>query len=132
MLAPRLSSQAIEILKKWEESKKNNRFVFDFLPANFVFCKDNEKELKMKINSATRVINQSLNHIGKEIGLPFSLSIHVARHTFCVMALSCSMSLHIVSQLMGHATIEATEKTYARYLEKTVDAELSKLDKIYK
>lgn len=131
-LAPRLSSQAIEILKKWEESKKNNRFVFDFLPANFVFGKDHEKELKMKINSATRVINQSLNHIGKEIGLPFSLSIHVARHTFCVMALSCSMSLHIVSQLMGHATIQATEKTYAKYLEKTVNEELSKLDKIYK
>ena len=71
----------------------------------------------MKINSATKTINTSLNYIGKAIELPFSLSIHVARHTFCVKALSSSMSLHIVSQLMGHSSTLATEKTYAHYLE---------------
>ena len=131
-ISPRLAPQAIEILKKWKEKEINNRFVFNFLPENFIFGKSTEAKLKMKINSATKTINTSLNYIGKAIELPFSLSIHVARHTFCVKALSSSMSLHIVSQLMGHSSTLATEKTYAHYLEDTIDGELKKLDNIYK
>ena len=85
----------------------------------------------MRINAVDRTINTSLNHIGEQLGLPFSLTIHVARHTFCVKALSAGMSLHLVSQLMGHSSILATEKTYARYLDSTVDREMDKLVGIF-
>ena len=85
----------------------------------------------MRINAVDRTINTSLNHIGKQLGLPFSLTIHVARHTFCVKALNAGMSLHLVSQLMGPSSILATEKTYARYLDSTVDREMDKLVGIF-
>ena len=130
-VSPRLPQDAIDILEKWKERNLNERFVFNYLPSSFVFSKENSHELKMKINTADRTINISLNHIGKKLELPFKLTIHVARHTFCVKALNSGMSLHVVSQLMGHSSILATEKTYARYLDGTIDKEVEKLTSIF-
>ena len=130
-VSPRLPEQAVEILQKWQARHLNERFVFNYLPQDFVFSKETSHALKMRINAVDRTINTSLNHIGKQLGLPFSLTIHVARHTFCVKALNAGMSLHLVSQLMGHSSILATEKTYARYLDSTVDREMDKLVGIF-
>ena len=130
-VSPRLPQEAIDILQKWQKRGLNDRFVFNYLPADFVFSKENSRELKMKINTADRTINVSLNHIGNKLKFPFKLTIHVARHTFCVKALNSHMSLHVVSQLMGHASILSTEKTYAQYLDETIDDEISKLSSIF-
>lgn len=130
-VSPRLPQEAIDILKKWQKRKLNERFVFDYLPVDFVFSKENSHKLKMKINTADRTINFSLNYIGEQLKFPFKLTIHVARHTFCVMALNSGISLHVVSQLMGHSSILATEKTYAKYLDGTVDDEIKKLSNIF-
>lgn len=133
-ISPRLSQQAIDILTEWQARNLNDRFVFNYLPADFVFDKSKERsrELKMKINTADRTINVSLNHIGKKLNFPFPLTIHVARHTFCVKALSSGMSLHLVSQLMGHSSILATEKTYSEYLDETIDREVEKFYNLFK
>lgn len=130
-VSPRLPQEAIDILMKWQQRELNNRFVFNYLSDDFVFSKDNSHALKMRINAVDRTINISLNHIGDKLGFPFKLTIHVARHTFCVKALNSGMSLHVVSQLMGHSSILATEKTYARYLDGTIDKELDKLKEIF-
>lgn len=130
-VSPRLPQEAIDILQKWQKRNLNERFVFDYLPADFVFSKEHSRDLKMKINTADRTINNSLNHIGEKLKFPFKLTIHVARHTFCVMALNSGISLHVVSQLMGHSSILATEKTYAKYLDGTVDDEINKLINIF-
>lgn len=130
-ISPRLPEQAITILNKWKARQLNKRFVFNYLPENFVFSKETSGDLKKRINVVDRTINISLNKIGKNLKLPFSLSIHVARHTFCVKALGAGISLHLVSQLMGHQSILATEKTYANYLDKTIDTEISKIDGLF-
>lgn len=129
-IKPIISNKGIEILEEWKKKKLNKTFVFNLLPPDFNI--DDEKELRKAINRADRTINQSLNHIGKQIELPFKLTIHVARHTFCVYALSKGLSLHFVSQIMGHASILATEKTYAHYLKSTVEHETEKLEELYK
>ena len=54
--------------------------------------------------------------------LHFSLSMHVARHTFAIWALNDrDISLHLVSRMLGHKSIESTEKNYARFLKDKVD-----------
>lgn len=130
-VSPRLPQEAIDILLRWQAKNLNNRFVFNYLSEDFQFSRDNQHALKMRINAVDRTINVSLNHIGEKLEFPFSLTIHVARHTFCVKALKAGMSLHVVSQLMGHASILSTEKTYARYLDDTIDSELDKLKEIF-
>ena len=128
----RLNSTAMQILRKWQDKGRNPRFVFDLLPADFKFTDRSnqercDKELKMKIASKNRTIGQSLRAIGEKIGVEgFNLSMHVARHTFAVYALNppISMSLHLVSRLLGHSSIVATEKNYAKFLPETISEEV--------
>lgn len=81
----------MEILERWRKKGLNSRFVFDLLPEEFKFTdKENqtkcEHELKMKISSKNRTIQQSLNKIGREIGIEGFMSMHIARHTFAIVS----------------------------------------------
>lgn len=128
----KLNQTAMQILYKWQDKGYNSRFVFNLLPVDFKFTnKDNQeqcdRELKMKIASKNRTIGQSLRAIGEKIGVEgYNLSMHIARHTFAVYALNppISMSLHLVSRLLGHSSIVATEKNYAKFLPETISEEI--------
>ena len=69
-----------------------------------------------KIASKNRIIQTSLRSIGEKMNLPFSLTFHVARHTFAVLALRQNKNIYTVSKLLGHTSIRATEMTYANFL----------------
>lgn len=114
-----LTEPAIVILKRWQSKNYNKRFVFDLLPENYNLT--NEADLDMRRKSKNRTIQVSLNALGFKIGLPFSLTMHVARHTFAVMALNRGISLHMISQLLGHGSIITTEKVYAQFLPDTIN-----------
>lgn len=127
-----LNQYAIAILNKWKAMNRNPRFVFDLLPVDFQFEADGDREeadkrLKNSIASKNRVIQTSLNEIGIKLGLDFGLSMHVARHTFAIWALNDrDISLHLVSRMLGHKSIEATEKNYAKFLKDKVDEVIEK------
>ena len=78
-------------------------------------------------NNATKCINQSLAVVGENLEFKFSLTMHVARHTFAVMALNKGLSMSVVSRLLGHGSTDITEKVYARFLPETLSTELNKL-----
>ena len=103
-----LTEPAIAILKRWQKKQYNKRFVFDLLPENYDLT--NEADLDMRRKSKNRTIQVSLNALGYKIGLPFNLTMHVARHTFAVMALNRGISLHMISQ-----------KVYAQFLPDTIN-----------
>ncbi len=127
-----LNQYAIAILNKWKAMNRNPRFVFDLLPVDFQFEADGDREeadkrLKNSIASKNRVIQTSLNEIGIKLGLDFGLSMHVARHTFAIWALNDrDISLHLVSRMLGHKSIEATEKNYAKFLKDKVGEVIEK------
>ena len=114
-----LTEPAIAILERWRKKGYNKRFVFDLLPENFDLS--DEAELDMKRKSKNRTIQMSLNVLGQKIGVPYNLTMHVARHTFAVMALNRGISLHMISQLLGHGSIITTEKVYAQFLPTTIN-----------
>jgi integrase len=72
--------------------------------------------------------------------LPIPLTMHVARHTFAVLALNHKVkqddgkevkkpiSMSVLSRLLGHATTDTTEKVYAEYLQDTLKDEVEKLN----
>ena len=65
-----------------------------------------------------------VNEVGNKMGLPFHLTMHVARHTFAVMALNRGVTIHMISRLLGHSSIITTEKVYAEFLPDTVTEEV--------
>ncbi len=118
-----LTESALRILELWKNKNYNNRFVFNLLPVDFDLRDEAELD-RQRINRNT-ALKTSLMEIGNKMNLPFNLTIHIARHTFAVMALNKkNVSLHIISKLLGHSSITVTEKVYAKFLPKTINDEV--------
>ena len=91
------------------------------------FDLNDEAELKRQRINRNTPIKTSLHEIGRKLDLPFSLSFHVARHTFAVLSLNRDknpLSVHVISRLLGHSSLLVTEKVYARFLPKTLEQDL--------
>ena len=114
-----ISPGALEILLRWKSYHYNERFVFNRLPEDFDLA--NERQLFMARNAKDKGINRILSTIGRNSKMPIKLTMHVARHSFAVMCINNGMSLHMVSKLLGHSSIAATEKTYAEFLKEKVN-----------
>lgn len=115
-----LNDGAIAILRKWQG--RHDRFVFGLLDDTFDLT-DKEELKRMRLNK-NRGIKTSLKTLGDKINLPFNLGMHVARHTFAVMALNKGIDVHKISKLMGHSSIMVTEKVYAQFLPSTLEDEV--------
>ena len=109
-----LTDSALEILERWKKRKLNRRFVFGLLAEDFDIT--DVAALDTARVSKNKAIQTSLRGLGDKIGLPFHLTIHVARHTFAVLALKNGVDVYQISKFLGHKSISATEKTYAEYL----------------
>ena len=120
-----LTEPALKILRKWQEKRVGCRYVFNLVNDN-LDLNDEEALYKARIN-ATKCIGQSLAVVGEQLEFPFSLSMHVARHTFAVMALNKGLSMSVVSRLLGHGSTDITERVYAHFLPETLSAEMDKL-----
>lgn len=122
-----LVERAVHILKLWKAKNYNPRFVFDLLPEDFDLT--NVERLDNQRKSKNRSLQTSLNELGRKLTtkIPFNLTIHVARHSWAVAALNRGMSLHRISQLMGHSSITTTEKVYAKFLPKTLAEDVHSL-----
>ena len=110
---------------EWQEKRDGCRYVFNLVKDDLNL--DDAEALYKARNNATKCINQSLVVVGENIGLPFNLSMHVARHTFAVFALNKGLSMSVVSRLLGHGSTDVTEKVYARFLPETLASEVAKL-----
>lgn len=73
-----LTDAAMDILKRWQEKNLNKRFVFCLLDSTF--DTSDAALLDKKIKSKNRILQTSLNEVGNKIGLPFNLTMHLARH----------------------------------------------------
>lgn len=118
-----LSAPALEILDRWKRRNPGGRFVFGLLPEDYALRDDGS--LEKAIDNRNRTIRATLNAVGRELGFPFPLGMHVARHTFAVKALNASrLDVHLISRLLGHSSVTITEKVYATFLMPTLSSEI--------
>lgn len=121
-----LTAEAIEILERWNQKCGDRRFVFGLLDDDIDL--DDRETLYKNRNNITKCINQSLTVVGEKMNFSHPLTMHVARHTFAVLALNDGMAMSVVSRLLGHASTAVTEKVYAKYLPETLEEEVNRLD----
>jgi integrase len=118
-----LSAPALEILYRWKGRAPGGRFVFGLLPQDFEIREDGS--LEKAVDNRNRTIRATLNAVGRKLGFPFPLGMHVARHTFAVKALNASrLDVHLISRLLGHSSVTITEKVYATFLLPTLTSEI--------
>lgn len=98
--------------------------MFDLVPDCLNL--DDDDALYKARNNAEKCLSQSLNVVGKDLGL--KLNFHVARHTFAVLALNKGLTMSVVSRLLGHGSTDITEKVYAKFLPETLASEVEKVE----
>lgn len=80
----------------------------------------------------TRVVNSTLNkrlkRLAKKAGIEKNVSIHIARHSFAVMALSNGVTIEKVSKLLGHKDTAVTIAFYADIEAKVIDSAIDSLE----
>lgn len=123
-----LTAPALQILNKWKNMKRREKFVFDLVQDDFDI---NNEEARYKArNSVNKKVNQALKVVGEKMELPFSLHFHTARHSFAINALNDAehpMDMYQVSRLLGHTSTNVTEKVYADYIGDTLTDKMNDL-----
>lgn len=74
--------------------------------------------------------NKILKEWGKAAGIDKRLTFHVSRHTSATMLLNLDVPLEVVSKQLGHKKTATTE-IYAKILNKTLSAAVSKQDDLF-
>ena len=69
--------------------------------------------------------------IQKKLDIPHR-TVHAIRHTFATRALESGVHIKVVSELLGHASIQITLDIYGHVLQDFAEQELAKLEGIYK
>jgi len=111
----KLPQKAIEIIELYKKNK--GEYIFPVLNKS---NHQSEKELYIKISSATAYINKDLKEIAKLAKIDKHISFHTSRHTWATRALRKGMRIEYVSKLMGHAAIKETQ-VYAKIVNEELD-----------
>jgi integrase len=76
------------------------------------------------VRKALKVFNNQLKEIGELCSLKRKLTSYTARYTYTNVLVKNKVSVPLISQALGHASIEVTQ----HYIEKYADSEVDKVD----
>ncbi len=74
---------------------------------------------------ANQATNRCLKEIALLTGISKHLSFHVARHTFATVSLSLGMNIKVISEILGHSSVQVTE-LYTHVVEQLKTEEMKK------
>ena len=114
----KLPQQAIDILEKYKTAdNKGTDYIFGLLKNGIEYTEEELFKIKKYRN---KVINRHLRKIGENLEFPFSLTFHIARHTFATLALKLGMRIEYVSKILDHSDIQITQ-VYAKIVNQELD-----------
>lgn len=103
---------AVSILEYYMQDRKKrnvNDFVFPFLNPDFDYTI--AKIYEKKKGSKTSLINKKLKKIATLAGINAHLTTHIARHSFANIAANTEgISLKAVQEMLGHSSVQVTER----------------------
>ena len=83
--------------------------------------REGTKEAYREYQLALRSFNQQLLLLGQLLGLGDRLSSYTARHTWATTAYYCEIHPGIISEAMGHSSINVTETYLKPFNDKKID-----------
>jgi len=96
-----ISSQAQEIIARYNDCKVSESFVFPIIKRNV-----NEY---LDYRNAMRLINKKLKDIADMAGIEIPLTTYVSRHSWATIAKRMGIATAIISEGLGHESEETTQ-----------------------
>ena len=119
--------QLMKDLEKYknEQDKIRKKLGSDYYRFNLVFPRQDG------YFTDTGTFLDNFARIQKKLDIPHR-TVHAIRHTFATRALESGVHIKVVSELLGHASIQITLDIYGHVLQDFAEQELTKLEGMYK
>lgn len=100
-----LKSESLDIIKKWgQPSIDENAFIFPHLNN-----KMNAVQKRATYQQLTKIINKYMKQIASEVGISKNVTTYFARHSFATVLKRSGAAIEMISELLGHSSVEVTE-----------------------
>lgn len=94
--------RAMEIINRYRSVDMSSPYLFPFLTQS-------GKDEFLQYESALRHLNNQLKWLGSVLGLSIPLTSYCARHTWASFANYCDFDKKLISESMGHSSVQVTE-----------------------
>jgi integrase/recombinase XerD len=100
-----LKPESVEIIRKWGQPSLNKKaFIFPHLSD-----KMSAIQQRAKHQQVTKIINKYVKQIAKEVGINKAVTSYFARHSFATVLKRSGAKIEMISELLGHSSVEVTE-----------------------
>lgn len=108
-----LSDEARTIIDKWKTDGQSD-YLLPFLTG-----KEDQKELKKRVNILVSLVNQTMKRMAKQAGVVKKISCYTARHSWATQMMRHGAPVSFIGKQLGH-TNSATTDTYLNSFEDNV------------
>ncbi len=98
-----LQEKALLLIEKYR--KADNPYLFPI----FSSLHKTEAQKKYRIHKVMAKVNKRLKIIGKELGIPITLTTYVARHSQATVMKRAGVSTAVIREIMGHSSERVTQ-----------------------
>jgi len=103
-----LSTEALKIIEHYKNQNFGNKYIFPVLNPEI---HKTPQQIKTRIKTATKKVNDEINIIAQKIGIEKRLTTYTSRHSFATILKKELIPTAVISEMMGHAT-ESITQTY--------------------
>ena len=111
-----LSPEALQLVHMISNKDEDSPYLFPILRS-----KDGTEAAYREYQSALRSFNYQLSTLKIRLNMDSHLSTYSARHTWATMAYYCEIQPGIISEAMGHSSINVTETYLKPFNDKKID-----------
>lgn len=106
---------------KWERCMEEITGRYDTGGSKYLLpiIKCSDRDSRIQYQSAMCLVNRNLKSVGRMAGVPLSLTMYVARHSWATVAKSKNIPISVISEGMGHDS-ERTTQIYLASLDVSV------------
>jgi len=107
------------------KDESTDAFVFNILQHGL-----NYKDTRRLVQNHTDVVNKYMKIIGQKLGILKKIKTNVARHSFATYLYRRGTQIGIISEALGHSSIQTTKLYLASFDEETLQKTADLLDEI--
>lgn len=111
-----LSPKAMQLVQMMANKDPDSPYLFPIIRSE-----DGSEAAYREYQSALRCFNYQLSALKRSMGMGSHLSTYAARHTWATMAYYCEIHPGIISEAMGHSSINITETYLKPFNDKKID-----------